>query len=789
MSSGKNESQKLPDGWVLCQSKSIPGRRYYFNKKTGKSSWSEPQADEHSDNKANKKEKMRKAAKRKKEEIAKKAMKRKSNEDDQSTSKKVKQESPNKKDRYKQKGAYESKKKETTTKTTPNTSFKASPTKKESPTKKTPVKNLANSRLSQLREQLAADVAEESQGPSNKRSKNTSTPGDTQRNKAEHKSPTNESKSGQSPGNESVHSIPSPSQFFAANKIISSMKAQLPDEYFNTDRQKDTFADIEKGICNQVPEYPSLKHPATPPQFSEASKLMSAIKSKLSYKASPRDNEKSFMSAKDRMEKLRANLSSEINESDLNVSNKSVVSGGDTTVEAMEVELNDDTNGVKQNIPVSKKDVIINGADVVLVVDTNIFIHELELIKNVLNSHIKGYSEQPTLLVPWRVINELDRLKDNNNGNGALCKRAKSAMDYLYKSLPENNRIVGQSLRDANSHIYPCEIPDDEILNCSLQQVERGKNVILLSNDKNLCNKATINNVRHISVSKLRDMLENREQGTDPELAATVKHYQQTMYPLLANILENEMRAKYNNLWQHVLFKPPPWTLSDVLQCLLKHWIAVFNEVFPRIEHILKDLNSSLTSILKKDQNTLTHSEVTNFKELCVDVARRCQIIPEYMELAKRTVDKLLHGVSDNAESEAPLVRAFEALWSVLSSYCSKLSSALGLPHSIEDSVPGNEPLPVLISKWSHFNTHLTELTLAIQGVLSVENPLEEHLQRLENAFNKALSSFCMDGPVTREQLRLFSSKCRNMLEEAHTKFTQLVELLIVCKNNYSQLN
>lgn len=62
------------------------------------------------------------------------------------------------------------------------------------------------------------------------------------------------------------------------------------------------------------------------------------------------------------------------------------------------------------------------------------------------------------------------------------------------------------------------------------------------------------------------------------------------------------MRAKYNNLWQRVLFKPPPWTLTDVLQCLLKHWIAVFNEVFPRIEQLITDLKNSLMTIENKSE-------------------------------------------------------------------------------------------------------------------------------------------------------------------------------------------
>lgn len=31
-----------------------------------------------------------------------------------------------------------------------------------------------------------------------------------------------------------------------------------------------------------------------------------------------------------------------------------------------------------------------------------------------------------------------------------------------------------------------------------------------------------------------------------------------------------------------VVYKPPPWTLQDVLQCLKKHWIAVFGQVVQR---------------------------------------------------------------------------------------------------------------------------------------------------------------------------------------------------------------
>lgn len=190
-----------------------------------------------------------------------------------------------------------------------NTSIVDSP----SPLKQTPTKNIANSRLSQLQAQLKNEIQnEETREKSphkNKRKSPIET--ETSRNKSEKSPNINESKcTTQSPTSDSVHSIPSPSQFFAANKIISSMKAQLTEEYCDKTKQKDTFADIEQGICNQVTEYPYVKHPATPPQFSEASKLVSAIKSKLNSKVNCKDvNIKSFSSAKERMDSLRSRLS------------------------------------------------------------------------------------------------------------------------------------------------------------------------------------------------------------------------------------------------------------------------------------------------------------------------------------------------------------------------------------------------------------------------------------------------------------------------------------------------
>ncbi|KAM3963777.1 swt1 RNA endoribonuclease [Aphomia sociella] len=788
MSSNKNEDLKLPEGWVLCPSKSNPGRKYYFNKKTGKSSWTKPQAEEKScrGKQKNKKEKTKKQEKSKIEESTKKSLKRKSDGDESFISLKKKHRdeiqnytSPNTETVHAQYTPIKKPEKQTPSKS-------SSTNKKETPRNSTPSKNIANSRLSMLRAQLNAEAEKEEStildkaaSKSNKHkvspnSSQTDTLGNESR--TEIKSPVlNESKCStttQSPSSDGVQSAPSPSQFFAANKIISSMKAQLPEQYYGKSKQKDTFADIEEGICNQTPEYPFMKHPATPPQFSEASKLVSAIKSRLSYKTPAKDtNVKSFGTAQDRMASLRSRLSNDVSiDNEINMTENGIDDGIKYCNEAMDVDFKEVTHSTPSH-QYTKNCAASNKEDLVLVVDTNVFIHELDFIKNVLNSHIKGYSEPPNLLVPWRVINELDRLKDNNNGNGAICKRAKSAMDYLYKSLPENNRIKGQSLRDANSHIYPCEIPDDEILNCCLQQSERGKSVILLSNDKNLCNKAVINGVKSVPLAELRPLLEAPQlpaAAADGDLAS-FQHYRNTVYQLLANILENEMRAKYNNLWQHVLFKAPPWTLEDVLQCLLKHWIAVFNEVFPRIEHLLTDLKHCLISIESKDPKSLTQSEVTNFKELCLDVAKKCQIIPEYMELAKLSVERLESSAIE--DGEAAVVGGFEALWTVFSNYCARVTAA-----------------PAEAARLPHYAAAAAALHAALQRAVSTDKVTDDQVLRLEAAVRDSLALIGVDCKLTTENMRIFCTKCSNMLQEAYTKFRELTEVLDACENSINNI-
>jgi hypothetical protein len=47
----------------------------------------------------------------------------------------------------------------------------------------------------------------------------------------------------------------------------------------------------------------------------------------------------------------------------------------------------------------------------------------------------------------------------------------------------------------------------------------------------------------------------------------------------------------YDSSWKIIVLVKPPWTLSDIIICFLKHWIAVFSIVLhAEVKGILKYL-------------------------------------------------------------------------------------------------------------------------------------------------------------------------------------------------------
>lgn len=98
--------------------------------------------------------------------------------------------------------------------------------------------------------------------------------------------------------------------------------------------------------------------------------------------------------------------------------------------------------------------------------------------------------------------------------NEAVSLAAAQTIHFINGKFNEKNRqqsnLFGQSSLDDGNHLIKVDSPDDRILNCCLQFHTKGytKNLLLLSNDINLRNKALVSDIQAVSHRKLNAMLD-----------------------------------------------------------------------------------------------------------------------------------------------------------------------------------------------------------------------------------------------------------------------------------------
>nr|XP_015833261.1 PREDICTED: uncharacterized protein LOC107397489 [Tribolium castaneum] len=133
-----------------------------------------------------------------------------------------------------------------------------------------------------------------------------------------------------------------------------------------------------------------------------------------------------------------------------------------------------------------------------IVVDTNIFLSELNIIANIVTLAVKGPRE-PVIFIPWIVTEELDFIKGDSNKR-SLRQKAQDAIKLIEKTMSsKHNRMKGQTLMEANEQESVGANQDNKIIACCMQVLEKYENMVLLTNDINLKNKAHFNKipVRH----------------------------------------------------------------------------------------------------------------------------------------------------------------------------------------------------------------------------------------------------------------------------------------------------
>ncbi|XP_058525667.1 transcriptional protein SWT1 [Ochotona princeps] len=292
-----------------------------------------------------------------------------------------------------------------------------------------------------------------------------------------------------------------------------------------------------------------------------------------------------------------------------------------------------------------------------IVVDTNILMNHLKFVRILSTTEIPGF-DSLILIIPWVVVQELDRMKE-----GKLLKHAQAkavpAVHFIHDSLRSKDRkLWGQSLQLASQRLYGLrdENNDDRVLKCCLQYQELFpcSLVTLCTDDRNLRNKGLISGVKSLSKEELsaellslsqnaevcHQLLIAKQQGSAAEatllekssekepaasglsilLESIVSDLEKSLGAALSSILETEMKIAFGTLWMEILYVKPPWTLIHLLRCFKKHWLAVFGLIMEKnllvtIESIYENLckaNNSMdfttVRFLLQDSKSLLHA-------------------------------------------------------------------------------------------------------------------------------------------------------------------------------------
>ncbi|XP_049724299.1 transcriptional protein SWT1 isoform X7 [Elephas maximus indicus] len=291
-----------------------------------------------------------------------------------------------------------------------------------------------------------------------------------------------------------------------------------------------------------------------------------------------------------------------------------------------------------------------------IVIDTNILMNHLKFVRILKMTEIPGF-DSLVLIIPWIVVQELDRMKA-----GKLLKHAQPkaipAVHFINDSLRNQDRkLWGQSIQLASQKLYGLsdENNDDRVLKCCLQYQELFpcSLVILCTDDRNLRNKGLISGVKSLSKEELSTELLNLSLNTDvchqpciskqqlkAEATSLKESYEEesansglsillenimselekSLGTALSSILETEMKIAFGNLWMEMLYLKPPWTLIHLLQCFKKHWLAVFGLVMEKnlvltIESLYENLckassavDFTTTKFLLQDSKSLLHA-------------------------------------------------------------------------------------------------------------------------------------------------------------------------------------
>ncbi|XP_030583742.1 transcriptional protein SWT1 isoform X2 [Archocentrus centrarchus] len=498
--------------------------------------------------------------------------------------------------------------------------------------------------------------------------------------------------------------------------------------------------------------------------------------------------------------------------------------------------------------------------NLILVLDTNILLSHLIYVKKI-QTHGLGGLGFPIILIPWVVLQEMDSLKRGRGLSGSVAHLATPAISYIYNSLKSREpRLWGQSMQQAaeSSNGLNAENNDDRVLQCCLQYQSLYPEcaLILCTNDKNLCSKALLSGVKALSKNDLEAEVERSkhdlhiiegiqapvpphnnpqvlspvlsgscppiqphgqekadiymgviqkdsrqlsegDEETNWDLSRCISALEECLQEVLSDVLQVEMKAAYDDLWLEIVYLKPPWTLRDVLQCLKKHWIAVFGHFVPRrkqqiVSELINFFNSGeidpravsvpiqeAKELLKAFQRSSKH--VPRAISVLDNIFNKLQPQPNLSMDRESSACDVVMNDDDNEDKQPTSAQVshqevwavFESIWSNVYQGSLEVFKALGFdPHTMQCVQPeGGPPLPQDALACLHkLSSMVSQLLQAFSSVLSSASGLEEaqtllsiiHSNKIvtENSRLTAKDLLdCFSQPDYRQKLRVGGSQ------------------------------
>lgn len=282
--------------------------------------------------------------------------------------------------------------------------------------------------------------------------------------------------------------------------------------------------------------------------------------------------------------------------------------------------------------------------ETLFVVDTNFIISHLKTLES-LRELCGSYHHK--ILIPVTVIHELDGLKncntlvhsDKTRLEEDLAILARRGTSWMYEHFANGNSgLQGQLLKQRWN---PSVANDDAILDCCKYFKEKmGKFVILMSNDKNLCLKALVEEI--LTVSYRKDMsaqliasMAYRENifkynytsiSTDVDLesktivdasdgkpsnkqsvAETAHLFQETYQKIVEILLESidiVMHREYGSDLELISYtRNKLRTITDAIKHIYKNWLAVYSAYFRKSKMKRDDWNELPENLVKAPEN------------------------------------------------------------------------------------------------------------------------------------------------------------------------------------------